>query len=810
MPMFQKIPSIQIKLMLIMAVCGLTAGITLCGYSVLSLRSVSTQAARSEALTQTSAIAAQVKAQLEIALNSARSAAATYVSVKHQGIWLSRQQASAMLQDTLSQSPQLKSIVTIWEPDVFDWKDNQHQGIDGYDESGRFIRCWVRSGEQLEELAVKDCDASPASEEYMQARETQAELLMEPRRVTVNGEALQTVRLVAPILIEGKFYGVVAVDVALSQLQELADTAQFFNGAGQIALTSRGQTLAAVSGRPELLGQPLAALHDDLETMDTALRSGVSDLQEDGNEIEMIQPVWVGSIANPWNVITTIPNQAIYADANQLMLRLILIAGVVSLLAMAGMYLFSRSIVIPLRKITAAAFDLAEGSLTEELPVLHKDEAGQLARAFNRVIQSLNDKIAAAERIAESDLTVEVQPTSPGDRLGLAMARMAGNMRAQVSQIAATAGELSEASHQMTTAAEEAGQATTQIAATIQQIARGVSQQTDSTANTAATTGQMEQAIHNVSRGAQQQNAAVEKSARLTGQINSAIHKINEAAQASAAAIHEAGQAASEGAQIMQETITAIDAIQSQVQVSAHKVSEMGERSNQIGTIVETIEDIAAQTNLLALNATIEAARAGQHGKGFAVVADEVRKLSERAAAATKQISTLVRDIRQTVGEAVRAMNQSTSEVQRGVETAATAGQKLEAIVTSSQHVDGQIGITLEMTGQILALAQDLVAATGSVSDVVKENTTAAAQMTASAAEVSKAIENIASISEENSAAVEEVSASAEEMSAQVQQVSAYALSLNEMAERLQQLFAAIRLNADETAQAETLPLAAD
>lgn len=305
-----------------------------------------------------------------------------------------------------------------------------------------------------------------------------------------------------------------------------------------------------------------------------------------------------------------------------------------------------------------------------------------IARSINQGVAAL---VEASARLADGDLTahVTVQGKDELSRVGLSFNQMASQFSHLISEVNASSEQVNQTANGLSTAAG--------------QVAQG-------------------------SRLQSEQAAAAANSVEL---LNAEFKEIAATSVDIVSAANNARELSSRGNQVVSSAVQGIEKVAKTVSESAVSISDLGQRSKQIGQILSVIKDIADQTNLLALNAAIEAARAGEQGRGFAVVADEVRKLAERTTSATAEISTMVGAIQKDTQQAVETMRQSSDDVRDGVALANEAGKALKDISESVEHVVAMIGQIANSTRNQSEASESLTATVEEIARMAVETRSA-------------------------------------------------------------------------------------
>jgi twitching motility protein PilJ len=227
---------------------------------------------------------------------------------------------------------------------------------------------------------------------------------------------------------------------------------------------------------------------------------------------------------------------------------------------------------------------------------------------------------------------------------------------------------------------------------------------------------------------AQHQARQISSASVAINDMATSIDNVSKNSAESADVAQRSVQIAANGAQVVRQTIQGMDNIRDQIQETSKRIKRLGESSQEIGAIVELINDISEQTNILALNAAIQAASAGEAGRGFAVVADEVQRLAERASGATKRIETLVQTIQSDTNEAVSSMEQTTSEVVSGARLAEDAGHALGEIETVSNSLYDLIQGISTSARQQSAAATNISATMNVIQEITSQTSVGASQ----------------------------------------------------------------------------------
>ena len=416
--------------------------------------------------------------------------------------------------------------------------------------------------------------------------------------------------------------------------------------------------------------------------------------------------------------------------------------------------------------------------------------AGNLYNLINTNQANLSDQAAAARKRASSvNFLLLALSIIAMIAVYIALKRKVITPYTQaLTKISDASKNLSFSFKEIIQSSKQAETAGTAITESIIHFSRGAEEQAGVETEVNELVSQISAAANQVENGAQRQAQDVASAYGIIEQLSTAVGNVVDKANIVAKVASENLGTAEIGKESIDEAISGMEAMRSTVLSSADKIQALGQKSKQIGEIIEVIDDIAEQTNLLALNAAIEAARAGEHGKGFAVVADEVRKLAERSARATGEIAELIKRIQNETMQAVEAMEKGMSEVEAGSELAQHAGAAIGDIMESVNQVVSEIAEVSQAAEQISASSGKVASAMDQIAAITQENTAITEEVAASADQVVKVVESMSESSKTSAQSAMEISASSQQQTASVEEIAASVIELSGMANRLNEL----------------------
>lgn len=425
------------KLIFIFSVCLLVTVGAIAIYGIVSVRNTvefvtnstddfAIDSANKQLLETSKAMAFEIKSELEVALDSARTLADAFSGIRDEKISLNidRKEINNILRIALMRNDTFLGTYTAWEPNALDQSDNAHVGKAGHDETGRFIPYWSKNesgnigvdplvdyeNREKHENGVRKGDY------YLLPKDRGKECAIDPYPYPVQGEIVWITSLVVPIMADGRFYGIVGVDMRLDFIQRLIEQSnkKFYAGAGRMSIVSYNGILAAVSGDSELVGKHLREIEsDDWQEDLEQIRFGKSSVSFEENSIEMIVPLQIGRTETPWAVIINLPKAVALAQARELVGELrkrgketllwqVGIGFVIAFAAFLVIRLISTQIVTPITESVAFAKAIAKGDLSAEIETDDEDEIGTLTDALNEMKGSIRDVLTETEGLIDA------------------------------------------------------------------------------------------------------------------------------------------------------------------------------------------------------------------------------------------------------------------------------------------------------------------------------------------------------------------------------------------------------------------------
>ncbi|GAB3530368.1 methyl-accepting chemotaxis protein [Photobacterium alginatilyticum] len=600
-------------------------------------------------------LSAQVEAgKINLVFNEAMDIATTY-SEAFNGTdpKISRQSVIQLLENTITNTPNIIGIYSGWEVNGFDGQSSLYKGTEFAQSNGEFSPYFNRSpsGEVHVEATYPFYSTGLTStgiresEWYLCPMETKRSCVIDPASYEIQGVSTLMSSFVSPVVRDGKFVGMFGVDYSLDFLQSLATSASqnLISGHSRVIILSPLGIVGADSAEPANIGKMLSGTSLKTLIADRTLGETVTA----GSNLIAAESFRTIGTDTEWEVIVVAPQNIALASAQAIVDTVVahfssnlsgqMVVGFISaLLGLVMMWFVSVSIASPISVLVARVKALTHsgGDLTQQIDIDRKDETGQLANHLNTFIS---------------------------------------DVRGIVTDVAGSVGSLKQS---VAATAEAATQSQTQIMSQSQEIEQVVA---------------------------------------ATNEMSSTAHSVSDNAQETAEAVSLTQQSVAQGQDVVGANAEGLHELANNVVDATQVIEELEVQTNSIGSILEVIRNISEQTNLLALNAAIEAARAGEQGRGFAVVADEVRNLATKTADSTDEIQQMIDGLRTSSKQAVDTMQVNRRLSDKCMSHAEEAVKALEAVSVQSGKIqdmahqiasaaEEQAAVTEEVNRSIVAI----------------------------------------------------------------------------------------------------------